>query len=363
MTIERSSGAGAPGTTADTVAANKVVVTPVGNLAADDAQEAFQELDADLTAHMDDTAGAHAASAIANTPAGEVVATTVQAAINELDVDLTAHFADATDAHDASAISNVPAGAIVATDVQGAIDELDADLTAHINDTVDAHDASAISNVPAGAIAATTVQAAIDELDAEKQPLDGELTALAGLTSAADKLPYFTGAGAAALADLTSVARTLIAQTTQALMRSVGLGLSDISVRVTKSANQSINDATSTLVTFDTEVFDTDTMHNNVTNNSRLTVTTAGKYLVWFTIGFAANATGLRLIDLSKNGVLAAPPLFLSGTELAGASSYFSGSVLINLVATDYVEIFARQDSGGALNVNSDSVFWAVKMN
>ena len=70
MTIERSSGAGAPGTTADTVAANKVVVTPVGNLAADDAQEAFQELDADLTAHMDDTAGAHAASAISDTPPG-----------------------------------------------------------------------------------------------------------------------------------------------------------------------------------------------------------------------------------------------------------------------------------------------------
>ena len=137
----------------------------------------------------------------------------------------------------------------------------------------------------------------------------------------------------------------------------------DISCRLTHSATQSIANSTQTPLTFDTETFDTDSMHD-ASNPTRITFTTAGKYLINANWTWGANTSGFRRGRIRVGGSLVIG-MVQTVTPAAG-NPRMTLSCIYGFDADEYVELVVDQDSGGALIVSSESlyspIFSAIKI-
>lgn len=121
-------------------------------------------------------------------------------------------------------------------------------------------------------------------------------------------------------------------------------------VQGTASALQSIPNNANTGVLLDGENFDTDTMHDLVTNTSRITIKTSGVYFLHGRIFFAGSAAGNRQATFRKNGGSIAG--IANQQPGVAAGNIVEITHVAELVAGDYIELGAYQDSGGALNIN-----------
>lgn len=133
----------------------------------------------------------------------------------------------------------------------------------------------------------------------------------------------------------------------------------------TKSASQSITTGTPTAVTWDQESFDTDGAHSTVTNSSRYTVQTAGKYRIYADVEWGSSSAGTRDISIRLNGV--ATDLIMNhwGGSLPAANhgQFLAGIVPTSLIVGDYIELFVAQSSGGSISVvnTAGRTFWSVE--
>jgi len=117
--------------------------------------------------------------------------------------------------------------------------------------------------------------------------------------------------------------------------------------RVRNNANQSIASSVAKVLTFNIANYDTDSMHDNVTNPTRLTCQTAGLYLIVGQVEWQSNTSGRRALSIRLNG---ATYIAISNDIAAGTN----GQVVMTtyrLNVGNYVELTAYQDSGTNLNV------------
>ena len=123
----------------------------------------------------------------------------------------------------------------------------------------------------------------------------------------------------------------------------------DIGARVNNSALQTISNNTLTVVTFDEERYDTDTIHSTSSNTGRLTATTAGKYVITAHAIFASNTTGRRFLSIRLNGTTSIAEAEWDTNQ--GDQTRMNLATIYELSATDYVEMLVFQTSGGNLDV------------
>lgn len=123
------------------------------------------------------------------------------------------------------------------------------------------------------------------------------------------------------------------------------------------SSAVSIPNGTLTTVTWNAEDFDTNSYHSTSVNTGRLTVPSAGKYLINVMIGWDTTAnTTTKTISLRKNG-----SDILKSNGLGTGSDYQSQNLqyIASASASDYFEVLAYQVTGGAINIlqNANSTY------
>ena len=121
---------------------------------------------------------------------------------------------------------------------------------------------------------------------------------------------------------------------------------------MTKSSNQSINQNTGTIVTFDTVTNSAN--FSGIYSAGTFTPIVAGYYLVSVWVSWQSSATGILYIQLFKNATTSYAAETISYFPATNINQCISALIPFN-GSTDYFYVQCYQTSGGNLNVLAGS--------
>lgn len=97
---------------------------------------------------------------------------------------------------------------------------------------------------------------------------------------------------------------------------------------------------------FDSEQFDQGAIHDNVTNNTRMTVGKTGVYLITGSVGFSVTAGDIRQLNIKVNGT--GVVFKQEAATAAGGGRFMTTAAILYLTAGDYVQLETYQNSGSS---------------
>ncbi|MFC7979515.1 hypothetical protein ACFUT3_30320 [Streptomyces cinereoruber] len=122
------------------------------------------------------------------------------------------------------------------------------------------------------------------------------------------------------------------------------------------TAGVPVSTGVTTLIPFDGESWDTDSMHSTTTNPSRVIINTPGQYLVSVFARFPVNATGYRQLTLRANAAgvatLGSAITAFTAPAVSGTSTFIGRTFELACNAGDYFELFAYHTAGTTLNLD-----------
>lgn len=242
------------------------------------------------------------------------------------------------------------------------------DLAAHLADTSDAHDASAVSVLDSGAhFTGTDVEAVLAEL----------FTAIAGGGIPATIADAKGDLIAATAAD--TVARLAVGSNGQRLEADSGASAGVAwqgfrGVKAYNSTTQTMNgsgtNSGNTILTLNSEEYDTDGFHDTSSNTSRLTVPSGmgGYYQIGAMIYGGPPSAGC-LVDILKNGANTTLHGMRNQNQVTGGNSVtWNLHAIVNLAAADYVELQLNNTSASTFTVGHATAtvvqtsFWMTRL-
>ena len=123
------------------------------------------------------------------------------------------------------------------------------------------------------------------------------------------------------------------------------------------SSTQAISASSTTKIQFNAESYDVKSEFDSATNY-RFTATVAGKYLVACQLTIANASANTLNIYIYKNGAAVSTFLY---SDASTATESFVVSDIIDLAATDYIEIFENNSAGtNTIQNGSDKTYLAV---